>query len=119
MKQINFRLSDQEYKNFEEMAKILKKSVPSLIKEISLNELNKLNRDLSLELYKKGQIGFKKAWLLSGLDFMEFINLLVENKIEPNIPDDLDNKMIESALNTSIEDIFPQDKIEFLRKKYN
>jgi predicted HTH domain antitoxin len=118
LKQINFRLTDQEYKNIEEIAKILKKSIPSILKEYGLKEITKLNRELALELYKSGQIGLKRAWLLSKLTFSGFIEFLMENKIDPNIPDDLDDKLVENALNTNIENIFPKEKIEYIRKKY-
>ena len=116
MKQINFRLTDEEYQIVKELAKILGKSVPTLLKELGMREINAFRPRLALDLYKNNKIGLKKAWKLSQLPFIKFLELLQKNNIEPNITDELDEKMINLALNISFEEIFPGKSREELRK---
>ncbi|MHA1728027.1 MAG: hypothetical protein ACTSWY_04780 [Promethearchaeota archaeon] len=116
MKQINFRLTEDEYEIVDNISKILDKSIPSLLKEIGMKEIEKICPKLALNLYRNNKIGLKKAWKLSRLTFFEFIQLLIENNIEPNIPDELDEKMVDLAQNLKISDIFPGKSVEELRK---
>ena len=51
MKQINFRLTDEEYQIVKELAKILGKSVPTLLKELGMREINAFRPRLALDLY--------------------------------------------------------------------
>ncbi|MHA1299669.1 MAG: UPF0175 family protein [Candidatus Helarchaeota archaeon] len=116
MKQINFRLSDEEYKIVEELAKFLDKSVPALLKELGMKEINSICLKLAIELYRDNRIGLKKAWKLSHLSFIKFLQLLQENNIEPNITDELDEKMVDLALELRLEEIFSGKSREKLRK---
>jgi len=102
MKQINFRLTEDEYQLVELISKYLQKSVPTLLKELGMKEIKVKGVELALNLYKNNKIGLKKAWKLSQLPFHEFSQLLVENGIEPNIPDDLDQEMIDKPSNIMV-----------------
>ena len=50
-----------------------------------------MKKKIILEMYQNGEICFKKAWLLSGLRFIDFIEELKMNDIEPPIPEELDD----------------------------
>ncbi|MHA1784665.1 MAG: UPF0175 family protein [Candidatus Helarchaeota archaeon] len=116
MKQINFRLTDEEYQFIEELAKVLGKSVPSLLKELSMKEIDTIRIKMALELYADNKIGLKKAWKLSNLPFIKFLEQLQERDIEPNIPNELDEKMVNLALNLKMDEIFSNKSKEDLKK---
>jgi predicted HTH domain antitoxin len=116
MKKITFRLTDAEYKRVELVARLVEKSVPSFLRDIALKEVNTEIVEIALNLYKNDRIGLKKAWLLSGLPFHAFLNMLAERNIEPNIPDDLVDAMIENVKKLRFEDVFPGKTKEELRK---
>jgi len=116
MKQINFRLSDTEFERAELLAKALDMSVPALLKDISMQGITHTSVETALNLYKTNKIGLKKAWLLSGLEFHEFLDLLGSRGIEPSISDEMVDEMIEAAKSLRFEDVFPgKSKVE-LRK---
>ena len=119
MKQINFRLNDEEYGVVKELAEMLGKSVPMLLKELSLKEIDTIRSKIALDLYANKKIGLKKAWKLSHLSFIEFLSLLEERDIEPNISDELDEKMVKLALNLNFKDVFPEKSKEELKKMIN
>jgi predicted HTH domain antitoxin len=116
MKQINFRLSEQEYNIAEELAKLLGTSVPALLKEMGLKELNEVRVNLALDMYRKHKVGLKRAWKVSGLPFLEFLHVLSEHKIEPDIPEELEEHMIATALELNLDDIFSGKTADDLRK---
>ncbi|HME55467.1 MAG TPA: hypothetical protein VKM55_24895 [Candidatus Lokiarchaeia archaeon] len=116
MKQINFRLSETEFERAEMLAKALDMSVPALLKDVSMKGINNASVETALNLYKTNKIGLKKAWLLSGLEFHEFLDLLGSRNIEPNISDEMIDEMIEAAESLRFEDIFPGKSREELRK---
>jgi predicted HTH domain antitoxin len=110
MKQLNFRLSDEEYNILEVLSHHLNESIPNLSKKILLENLAEIRIKIALTAYQENKIGLKKAWKLSGLSFLEFNNLLVEHQIEPPIPEALDDKLIEIALDIKKEDLFKPKK---------
>ena len=107
MKQINYRLSEEEYYLAREMAKLLGKSVPALLKEMGLKEINDARVNLALNLYANDKIGLKRAWKLSCRPFIEFLHLLKEHDIEPNLSDELEDKMMDNALNLKLKKCSP------------
>ncbi|MHA1266845.1 MAG: UPF0175 family protein [Candidatus Helarchaeota archaeon] len=106
MRQINFRLTEEEYESLRLLAIHLGESVPKLSKRILLENLTEVRVKIALEAYRTNKIGLKKAWKLSGLSFPEFNKLLVEKNIEPSIPEELDDKLIKIALKIKEEDVF-------------
>ncbi len=107
MKQINFRLTEEEYEIIKEIASVMEKSIPNLLKELSLKELTSVRRKIALDLYAQKKVGFKRAWKLSGISFYEFQQAIISAHIEPNILEELEEKMIAGALSLRKEDIFP------------
>ncbi|MHA1143876.1 MAG: UPF0175 family protein [Candidatus Helarchaeota archaeon] len=116
MKQINFRLTDEEFQDVKELAKLLGKSVPALLKELSIKEINSVRLKIALDSYIDKKISLKKAWKLSHLPFIKFLDLLQERNIEPNMSDELDEKMVNLALNLRFDEIFSQKSKEELRQ---
>ncbi len=115
MKQVNFRLSDDEYKLVEVMAHLTGKSVPALVKEITTENLHHHALNVAISLYTSGKIGLKQAWKLSGRTFHEFTRELVRRDIEPPITDEMDDKMLAMVDTLRLEDMFPGKTRQELR----
>jgi len=49
--------------------------------------------DKSIEDYKSGRIGFKKAWKLPRIGFFGFVNELVKRDIEPSLSEKVQDYM--------------------------
>lgn len=116
MKQINFRLTDIEYQRVDLIARTLDTTVPALLKEMSLKGVASTSVEISLNLYKNNKVGLKRAWLLSGLVFHEFLALLQERDIDPVISDTLVDKMIENVESLTFEEMFPGRTKDEMRK---
>ncbi|MEX2680563.1 MAG: hypothetical protein Q6373_003130 [Candidatus Sigynarchaeota archaeon] len=116
MKQINFRLTDAEYERVDMVARSLDTTVPALLKELGLKGLVHASVEIALNLYKAGKVGLKRAWILSGLKFHEFLALLQEKNIDPVIPDTLFDKMVENVESLTFEEMFPGKSKDELRK---
>ncbi len=112
MKQVNLRLSEEEYLIVEEIARILDQSVPALLKELSLKELAHIRKKIALDLYTQNKIGFKRAWKISGLSFYEFQQATITAGIEPNIPEEMIDEMINLSLHLKKDDIFPKGVVK-------
>jgi predicted HTH domain antitoxin len=108
MKQINLRLTEAEFLVVEQIAKILNQSVPSLLKELSLKELSHIRKKIALDLYSQKKVGYKRAWKISGLSFYEFQQAVISAGIEPNIPEEVVDEMVNLSLILRKEDIFPE-----------
>ncbi|WP_371804105.1 hypothetical protein [Candidatus Lokiarchaeum ossiferum] len=118
MNQINFRVSQAEHEMIEMVAKISGKSIPTLFKQISLSALAEHAKKMALELYKSHKIGLKQAWILSQMTFPEFLSFLVEQDVEPEIPEKLDEEMVELAETLTLTDLFPNKTLMDLRKHF-
>lgn len=89
------------------LAQLLDKSIPPLLKELSMKGIASSIVEIALTLYKNNKIGLKKAWNLSGLAFHKFLGLLESRGIDPSIPDELIDSMIETAKALTFEEMFP------------
>nr|MDO8087700.1 hypothetical protein [Candidatus Sigynarchaeum springense] len=116
MKQINFRLTDAEYERVDIVARSLDTTIPALLKDLGLKGLARASVEIALNLYKCGKVGLKRAWILSGLEFHEFLALLQERDIDPVIPDTLVDKMVENVESLTFEEMFPGKSKDELRK---
>ncbi len=85
-------------KNIDSLSTQLNETIPNISKKIILENLGEIRKKIALQGYKENKIGLKKAWKISGLTFFEFNNLLVQNNIEPPIPEELDDKLIDISL---------------------
>ncbi len=95
------------YEVLEEIARISDKNVSAVVKDLSLSSLKSLRKDIALELYAAHKVGLKRAWKLSGLEFFEFTSLIVERGIEPFLPEEIEDEIIDLALTLDKRDVFP------------
>ncbi len=74
MSQINFRI-DHEIKDIIDIiSKNLGISAAELAKQATLKEISIIRVNLAFNLLKDGKIGRKRAWTISGLSTLEFMN---------------------------------------------
>ncbi len=116
MKQINFRVSDDDYQFAENLAKILGKTVPNVVKEFGLKAMHEASIDLAVELYKHGKLGLKRAWMMTGLSVHAFTDLLMARGIDPPGNPAMVERALDSALASRFEDLFPGKTRDELRK---
>jgi len=83
MKQINLYVDEKSFKALKYFAKEVDMPTSTLAKQITIPEIKKFLVDKSIEEYKSGRIGFKRAWKLSRISFFEFVNELIKQDIEP------------------------------------
>lgn len=74
MAQINFRIDAEIKEIIDFISKNLGISAAELAKQATLKEISHIRVNLAFELLKAGKIGRKRAWTLSGLSSMEFLN---------------------------------------------
>ena len=110
MKQINFRVEESVFEILKIISTQLNETIPNLSKRLILENIGELRKKIALHGYQEGKLGLKTAWKISGLSFLEFNNLLVKNNIEPPIPEELDDKLIEIALKIEKKDLFKNEK---------
>ncbi|MCF2141794.1 MAG: hypothetical protein K9W44_17205 [Candidatus Lokiarchaeota archaeon] len=88
MAQINFRI-DKEIKEIVDIiSKNLGISAAELAKQATLKEISRLRVNLAFNLLKAGKIGRKRAWTISGLSTLEFLNEWTKRGVEEVISDE-------------------------------
>jgi predicted HTH domain antitoxin len=108
MRRIKFRLTYAEHERAEIIARSLGTTVPALLKDLGLKGIINVSVEIALNLYKGGKAVLKRAWMLSGLEFHEFLALLQERNIDPVISDSLVDKMIENVESLTFDEMFPR-----------
>lgn len=87
MEQVNFRVSPEE----KELLKLLAESKSITIAELArssvLKDIAPIRVDLAFDLLAAGKIGRKKAWLVSGLAYHEFMAEWTRRGAEDRLPD--------------------------------
>ena len=74
MGQINFRIEEDVKEIIDLIAENRGISTAELAKRATLKEISEIRVDLAFQLLKEGKIGRKRAWKLSGLSTLEFLN---------------------------------------------
>ena len=98
MTQINIRITEEEKRLISEIAGAKGLSNSEFIKRAVMNEIRPIRMDIIFDLVKKGKIGRKKAWTLSGLSYREFLLEWADRKAEEIIPEALMDENLEEAL---------------------
>lgn len=97
MEQINFRVKKNEKSIIKSLADLQGISIAEFTKRAVLNEITNKRVDIAFELLKDGKIGRKRAWILSGLSNLEFLNEWSIRNAEEKISEDLITKELELA----------------------
>ena len=105
MNQINFRINDEGYIIIKEMAEHANISIAELSKQLVLESLKEKQLKLAIDLFKKGKIGLKRTWKLSGLIPFEFRRYLIKNDVEPFYDEKLAEISLESALSIEMKEL--------------
>lgn len=85
MSQINFRVDDDIKDIIELISKNKGISVAELAKRATIKEISHLRIEIAFDLLSKGKIARKKAWKISGLSALEFLNEWTERGAEEKI----------------------------------
>jgi predicted transcriptional regulator len=99
MQQVNFRLSDDEKQVLHEIAQKKGISIAEFAKNAVLKELHNDRKELAFNLLKEGKIGRKKAFILSGLTYNEFLLEWDNRKIVEKTSDKIFEDGFSSAKN--------------------
>lgn len=103
MKQINFRVKENEKKLVEELARLKGISVAEFAKQSLLKEIEPIREDFAFSLLKQGKIGFKRAWIISGLSYHEFLVQWNKKKAEEHISDASEERSLKLALSIDLK----------------
>ena len=102
MEQINFRVSKDERRVIDLLAKIKGISISELAKETVLKDIASVRVELAFDLLKQGKIGRKQTWLISGLSASEFLVEWTKRGAEEKIPDGLVEWELDVAKNLDL-----------------
>ena len=95
MEQINFRLNPDEKKLLQIMAEDQSVTIAEIARQAVLKEIQPKRVNLAFSLLAKGKIGRKKAWILSGLTYHEFLIEWTTRKAEEILPDEITDAELE------------------------
>ncbi|TFG05168.1 MAG: hypothetical protein EU536_02675 [Promethearchaeota archaeon] len=73
MTQINFRVNNDEKLVLQALAEFKGVSVAEFAKQVVLKDIGAVRIDLAFKLLSEGKISRKRAWVLSGLTYHEFM----------------------------------------------
>ncbi len=98
MTQINFRVNKDEKLVLQALAELKGVSVAEFAKQVVLKDIGAVRVDLAFKLLNERKISRKRAWILSGLTYHEFMLEWAERHAEEIIPDAIMDKVLETAL---------------------
>ena len=103
MEQINFRVSEDEKQLLKILAENRGTSVPEFVKQVVLKEICSIRIDLAFRLLIEGKITRKRAWILSGLTYHEFMLEWEKRNAKEIIPEAIRLKELETALTIDLK----------------
>ena len=89
MGQINFRIEEDIKELIDFIAENRGMSTAELAKRATLKEISEIRVDVAFQLLEEGKIGRKRAWKLSGLSTLEFLNEWTKRGAEEFISDEV------------------------------
>ncbi|MHA1520838.1 MAG: hypothetical protein ACTSRK_11710 [Promethearchaeota archaeon] len=104
MTQINFRVKEPERAIIKTLAELRGISVAEFAKLSVLKEISIQRVDMAFSLLAKGKIGRKRAWILSGLSNLEFLNEWTLRHAEEKIPEGIMTTALESAMQVNLKE---------------
>jgi len=102
MEQINFRVQEDEKRVLKALAEIKGISIPELVKQAVLKEIAPVRANLAFQLLKDGKIGRKRAWVISGLSYHEFMVEWSKREAEEAIPEESTEKELRLVENIDL-----------------
>lgn len=98
MRQINIRLSEEEYKKLNEIAAREGMKVATLLRKKLIGEYFRTRiANEAFEGYKRGKLSLNKAWRLTGLSPSAFLEELKKRAIEPSIKEEVEEYTLRLA----------------------
>lgn len=105
MSQVNLRIPEEEYYLLELIAKRENLPITSLFRMIINPSFKEWKIKNTFDLYARGEIGFKRAMLLSGLTPYEFLDYLETHEIEPPHTESMERRSAQIADQLSSEQL--------------
>lgn len=99
MSQVNFRLNSDENEILKELAAETGISVAEYSKRLLKENISSKRINIAFKRLAQGKIHKKRAWILSGLTYNEFMIEWAKRGAEDIIPDEIEEKGVEFALN--------------------
>jgi uncharacterized protein (DUF1778 family) len=103
MSQVNFRLSEEEFNIIKNLAENAGLSVAEYSKRIIKEKISPIRVEIAFKLLAQGKIHKKKAWLLSGLSYSEFMIEWSKRNAEDILPDQAEEKGLQLALSLELK----------------
>jgi len=103
IKQVNFRINDEEYQILSLIAESSHLSIAELSRKLIFEKSSQFRQDLALQLYQNGKIGLKQAWKIYGLSSIEFQQLMNSKNIELYYDEKLEEKTLATALSLDLK----------------
>jgi len=97
-KQINIRLSDEEYKLISSLAKDMGLKPATYLRNLIREKIVQEQLEKLLEKCRTGKISLNKAWRASGLTPSRFLEELEKHGVSQELPREVENYTIETAL---------------------
>ena len=98
MKQINIRLSEDEYRKLSEIAAKEGMKITTLLRKKLIGEYFRAKvTNEAFEAYKKGKLSLNKVWRLTGLSPSAFLEELKKRAIEPSIKEEVEEYTLRLA----------------------
>jgi len=105
MSQINFRVTEEEKIVIQALADKKGISAAEFAKQIVMNQISLDRKEIAFDLLKSGNIGRKRAWKISGLNYYQFLTEWTKRGAEEMIPDEAEFKTLDKALNLELKPI--------------
>ncbi len=102
MDQINFRVQEEEKIVLQTLADYAGLSVPEYVKRLVLNDIKEIRIKTAFSLLKGNKISRKKAWILSGMSYHEFMMEWVAEGFEESVPDQVLDQELKLALSLDL-----------------
>ncbi|WP_457556997.1 hypothetical protein [Candidatus Harpocratesius sp.] len=102
MNQINFRINNEDLKIAKMISETTGISLAEIARKAFLNNLKPKRIEIAFNLLKEGKCGFKKAWKISGMEYIEFLAEWAKRDAKEIIPEEFIEEHLKWALNYDI-----------------
>ncbi|MHA1611748.1 MAG: DUF6290 family protein [Promethearchaeota archaeon] len=110
MSQINFRINKNDLEIYKEIAESEGHSVAELARKALFNQMKNRRINYAFEKLNQGSCGFKRAFIVSGLSYHEFMLEWAKRDAKEVIPDHIFEKHLKKAIDYDISLLLNLDK---------